>query len=137
MSTLTNIQIALETHLNTITGSPSIAWPNTEFTPAHGTLFLEPILLPIVNNIENLSYGLIYEGIYQINIYTPVEKGTATLNLWSDRVTDLFISNRKLTGGADTINIQNINRGIVEKDTNSDSVEFYKTNIDISFIVYT
>lgn len=137
MSTHTNIQIALDTHLNTITGSPSIAWPNTEFTPTHGALYLEPMLLPIVNSIENLSYGLMYEGIYQINIHTPVEKGTATLNLWADRVLDLFISNRTLTGGADIINIRNFNRGPSDKDTGLDGVEFYRTNIDINFRVYT
>ena len=137
MSTHTNIQIALETHLNTITGSPSIAWPNTEFTPEQGTVFLEPMLLPIVSSIEALNYNLTYQGIYQVNIYVPVEKGSATLNLWADRITDLFISDRTLTGGADTINIQAINRGVTDKDTTSDSVEFYRTSIGITFIVYT
>ena len=136
MSVYTNIQIALDTQLNTITGSPSIAWPNTEFTPTHGTLYLEPILLPIVSELETLNDYQRFAGIYQINVSVPVEKGTSVLNLWIDRVHDLFISDRTLTGGADTIMIQNIQRGPTQRDTDDD-VEYYRTNIDINFIVYT
>lgn len=136
MSVYTNIQTALDTHLNTITGSPSIAWPNTEFTPTHGTLYLEPILLPIVSNLETLNDYQRYTGIYQINVSVPVEKGTATLNLWADRVVDLFISDRTLTGGADTILILNIDRGPTQRDTDDD-IEYYRANVDINFTVYT
>ena len=136
MSVYTNTQIALDTQLNTITGSPSIAWPNTEFTPTHGTLYLEPLILPIVSNLETLNDYQKFSGIYQVNVSVPVEKGTSVLNLWADRVHDLFISDRTLTGGADTINIQQIDRGLTQRDTDND-IEYYRTNIDIHFIVYT
>lgn len=136
MSVYTNIQVALDTQLNTISGSPSIAWPNTEFTPSHGTLYLEPILLPIVSNLETLNDYQRFAGIYQINVSVPVEKGTSVLNLWIDRVHDLFISDRTLVAGGDTIMIQNIQRGPTQRDTDDD-VEYYKTNIDINFVVYT
>ena len=136
MSVYTNIQTALDTQLNTITGSPDIAWPNTEFTPSHGTLYLEPILLPIVGRLATLGDYQLFTGIYQVNVSVPVEKGTSVLNLWVDRVHDLFISNRTLTGGADTVMILNIDRGPTQRDTDDD-VEYYKTNIDINYIVYT
>ena len=136
MSVYTNIQIALDTKLNTISGSPSIAWPNTEFTPTHGTLYLEPITLPIVSSLETLNDYQRYSGIYQINVSVPLEKGTATVNLWADRIIDLFIGDRRLVGGADTILIQNIDRGPTQRNTDDD-VEYYRTNIDINFIVYT
>ena len=123
MSVYTNIQIALDTKLNTISGSPSIAWPNTEFTPTHGTLYLEPIILPIVSSLETLNDYQRYSGIYQINVSVPLEKGTATVNLWTDRIVDLFIGDRRLVSGADTVLIQNTDRGPTQRD--------------INFIVYT
>ena len=55
MGVYTNIQAALDTELNTISGSPSIAWPNTAFTPTHGTLYLEPTLLPSPSRLETLN----------------------------------------------------------------------------------
>jgi len=136
MSVHTNLQIALETKLDTITGSPSIAWPNTEFTPTHGTLYLEPILLPVTSSMETLNDYQRYAGIYQINVSVPVEKGTATLNLWLDRINDLFLGEKRLTAGGDTVFIQAIERGPTQRD-NDDDVEYYRSNVDINFIVYT
>jgi len=136
MSVYTNLQIALDTQLNTITGSPAIAWPNTEFTPSHGTLYLEPMLLPITSNLETLNGYHRYEGIYQINVSVPLEKGTATLNLWLDRIHDLFLSEKRLSAGGDTVFIQAIERGPTQRDTDN-GMEYYRSNVDINFIVYT
>ena len=135
MGVYTNIQAALDTKLNTITGSPSIAWPNTEFTPTHGTLFLEPNILPVPSTLATLNDYHRYGGIYQVNVYVPVEKGTATLNLWLDRVHDLF-DKTTLTSGGDSVLIQNIDKGPVLRDTDND-IEYYRGNIDINFITYT
>ena len=136
MGTYTNVQAALDTHLNTITGSPSIAWQNTSFVPTHGTLYLEPTLLALTSTLETLNDYHRYNGIYQINVLVPLEKGTATANLWVDRISDLFLSNKRLTADTDTIFIQNINRGSMLRDTD-DGREYYRTNVDINFIVYS
>lgn len=135
MAIYTNIQAALDTKLNTIAGSPSIAWPNTEFTPNHGTLFLEPNVIPIESDLATLNDYHRYAGIYQVNIYVPLEKGTATMNLWLDRIHDLF-DKQTLTSGGDSVFIQNINRGPVTRDTDN-RIEYHRTNIDINFIVYS
>ena len=135
MGTFVNIQAALDVKLNTITGSPSIAWPNTEYTPTHGTLFLEPNVLPIASTLETLNDYHRYAGIYQVNIYVPVEKGTATINLWIDRVHDLF-DQQTLTSGGDRVFIQNIDRGPIVRDTDND-IEYLRTNVDINFIIYS
>lgn len=136
MSTYTNIQAALDTHLNTITGSPEIAWPNTLYTPTHGTLYLEPMILAISSSLETLNEYHRYVGIYQINILVPLEKGTATVNTWVDRVSDLFLDNPRLSADTDTVFIQNVNRGPMVRDTD-DGREYYRTNVDINFIVYS
>jgi len=135
MGTFVNIQAALDTKLNTITGSPSIAWPNTEYTPTHGTLFLAPNVLPISSSLETLNDYHRYAGIYQVTIYTPVEKGTATMNLWIDRVHDLF-DKQTLTSGGDSVLIQNIERGPVLRDTDND-IEYYRSDVDVYFIIYS
>lgn len=136
MGIYTNAQAALDTELNTISGSPSIAWPNTAYTPTNGTLYLEPNLLPITSSLETLNDYHRYAGIYQVNVLVPLEKGTATLNLWLDRVHDLFPASTTLSSGGDTILIQNINRGPVVRDTD-DEREFYRGSVDINFIVYS
>ena len=136
MGVYTNIQAALDTELNTISGSPSIAWPNTNFTPTQGTLYLAPNLLPLVSSLETLNDYHRYSGIYQVDILVPLEKGTATLNLWCDRVHDLFPANTTLSSGGDTILIQNINRGLTVRDSDNNH-EYYRSSIDINFIVYT
>lgn len=136
MGTYTNIQAALDTKLNTITGSPDIAWPNTDYTPTQGTLYLEPHLLPVPSQLFTLNDYHRYAGIYQVNVLVPLEKGTATLNLWLDRISDLFLSEKSLTAGSDTILIQNINRGVSIRDTD-DEREYYRANIDINFICYS
>lgn len=136
MSVYTNIQAALDTKLNTISGSPSIAWPNTDFTPTHGTLYLEPFLLPIASTLETLNDYHRYAGIYQINVSVPVQKGTSVLNSWLDSVHDLFLGEKRLTANGDTIFIQNIDRGPTQRD-NENGTEYYKANIDVNFLVYT
>lgn len=136
MSVYTNIQRALDTQLNTITGSPAIAWPNTKYEPTHGTTYLQPMLLPIISELHTLNDYRRYSGLYQIDILVGVEDGTQELNLWADRVVDLFYSSLELSGGTDTIYIQNIDRGPTQKDID-DEREVYKTNVDINFIVYT
>ena len=136
MSVYTNTQIALETKLNTITGSPSIAWPNTEFTPVHGTMYLEPLFLPMAMDLETLNGNHRYAGIYQINVSVPVEKGSITLNLWLDRINDLFLGEKSLTANGDTVFIQNIERGPTNRNED-DEVEYFRTSLDINFLVYT
>lgn len=136
MGVYTNVQAALDTQLNTIAGSPAIAWPNTNYTADAGTLFLRPHILPINSTLETLNDYHRYAGIYQVDINVPPEKGTATLNLWIDRVHDLF-DQQTLTAGADTIFIQNITVGAKQQVDDEDDISFYRCNVDINFIVYS
>lgn len=135
MSVYSNIQRALETRLDGL-GPEIIAWPNTKFTPTHGVTYLEPIMLPITSNLETLNDYHRYTGIFQVNVSVPVEEGTATLTTWLDSIHDRFLSEKRLTAGGDTVFIQSIERGPTQRDTDND-MEFYRSNVDINFIVYT
>ena len=136
MGVYTNIQAALDTKLNTIASSPSIAWPNTAFEITHGTTYLEPILVSIDSELHTLNGYKRYSGIYQVNISVPLEKGTSALNALVDEVSTLFSSDRELLSGGDRVLVQNISRGPAIRYT-EDRVEFYRTNVDINFIVYS
>lgn len=136
MGIYTNIQAALDTQLNTIPGSPEIAWPNTRYKPTQGTVYLEPILLSAPGELETLNDYHRYSGIYQVNILVPLEKGTATLNEWADAVRELFDGDKRLTAGGDTIFVLNIDKGPTFRDLDEER-EVYKSNVDINFIVYS
>lgn len=136
MSVYTNIQAALDTKLYNEAGATDVAWPNTDFTPTQGEVYLEPILLPVSSNLETLNDYHRYVGIYQINVSTPAEFGPAVLNTWLGDLHDAFLSAGSLTAGGDTILIQNIDRGPTQMDTTG-GLEYYRSNIDINFLVYT
>lgn len=136
MSVYTNIQAALDVKLSSEAGATDVAWPNATFTPTQGEVYLEPILLPVSSNLETLNDYHRYAGIYQINVSTPAELGTATLNGWLDDLHDAFLSAGSLTAGGDTILIQNIDRGPTQRDSEN-GLEYYRSNIDINFLVYT
>lgn len=136
MSVYTNIQAALDVALADLEGSISIAWPNTDFTPTHGTSYLEPFLLPISSTLETLNDYHRYAGIYQVNVSVPVQKGTSVLNSWLDSVHNLFLGEKRLTANGDTVFIQNIDRGPTQRDAEN-GIEYYRANIDVNFLVYT
>jgi hypothetical protein len=140
MSTHTNIQSALDSRLDALGLTIDINWPNTNYIPT-GESFIRVMLLPIINDLATINDKNRFEGIYQIDILTPLEKGTAELNSLVDTIREHFNSNKILTAGTDKIYIQQISRGQTVRDDAATStkagVAFYKTNLDINFFTYS
>lgn len=134
MSIFTNIQAALESKLNELSGSPSFAWPNVKFTPSESTTWIRPFILidpsTPTSLDRNLSYT--YTGTMQVDIFTPLEKGTATANSWADAVIDLFHGEKELFNGGDRIFIQGISRRSSERDK-----QWFRTIVEIEFFCYS
>ena len=107
MSLNNNIQNALATQLAAVPGIPSIAFPNTNYEPAAGTSFVRPSLMPSRSVLYTFTQGK-HEGMYQVDIFTSVKKGTAPLLLIADAIRDKFRSQNKLTSGTDLIFIQEV-----------------------------
>lgn len=90
MSTLNNIQNALNGQLNSLSGLPTIYWPNDKKEPAQGANWVAAHLLPARSELYTLNDGNMHTGIYQIDIYTSLKKGTSELALLADIVRDGF-----------------------------------------------
>lgn len=107
MSTFNDIQNALNAKLASISGLPTIFYENIQNTPSQGTSYLRPTVLPASSELYTFTEGDLHHGIYQIDIYTQVKKGTSPMLLLADAIRDGF-RRAKLTSGSTTVFIQNI-----------------------------
>ena len=107
MSTFNNIQNALSAKLATISGLPTIYYPNQEDLPAQGSNFIAPTLLPANSDLFTLNNENMHKGIYQIDIYTQREEGTSQALLLADLIRDGF-KRQNLVSSGTYVHIQQI-----------------------------
>ncbi len=131
MGVFTNIEIALNTRLATISGSPSIAWPNTEFKPVENVLFLRPTLLPVGSTLNQLNGQELHKGIYQVDVHVPLEKGVLVVNALLDSIKALFSSNKTLVA-TDTVFIQEVGLGKTQRQES-----WYVGMVEIHYLCYS
>lgn len=105
MSVLQNISGALDGHLSSMAGLPDVAWPNSDYQPAEGTLFLSVLLAS--GNVENINLGYLEEhvGNYEVRVVAPAGQFKAEAEAMADTVADHFIANRELTYNGVTVKI--------------------------------
>lgn len=132
MGVFSNIQRALDTHLNSLTDRPYVAWPNAKATPLNGSSYIRPTLLPANSDLYTLNDVNMNPGIYQIDIYAPLEKGLNSALTLADAIKDHFESNRRLTAGGDTVFIQNISLGSAERQD-----AWYRVFLEINYVCYS
>lgn len=108
MSTINNIQNALNYQLSTVAGIPAIYFPNVEKTPAQGTNWVRPTLLPANSTLYTMNDGNEHKGIYQVDIFTQIKKGTAPLWLIADAIRDNFKAVKTVTSNGLDVQIQEI-----------------------------
>lgn len=115
MGTLIDIQLALDSKLSTLSPAVSTAWPNTKYKPTENTSFLRPTLLSTRQPGETLSGGQYHKGIYQIDIFVPLEKGVSALLTIEDNLYTLF-RKTTLTKNSTVVWIKSVNRGPTQRD---------------------
>lgn len=108
MTMINDIQNALNSRLNGVTGLPTVAWPNVEFTPTQGTNYVRPTLLPASNVLNALDGDEECKGIYQIDVYTQLKKGTSPLWTIADAIRDHFKNSNSITSGSQVVHIQQV-----------------------------
>lgn len=108
MGAYNNIQNALNTRLSTVSGLPSVAWPNVQFNPVQATSYVRPTFLPANSDLFTIANENLLRGIYQIDIFAQVKKGTAGLILYADAIRDHFNGQMSLTSSGTTTHIQEI-----------------------------
>lgn len=132
MGIFTNIETALHTRLATLSASPPVAWPNVAYIPVEGTSFIRPSLLPSSTALECLSGAEEHKGIYQVDVFVPLEKGVSALNTLLDGIESIFSSNKTLTVSSTNIYIQAIARGKAQREES-----WYSSFIEVNYICHT
>jgi hypothetical protein len=132
MSTFANILNGLNTRLNSLSGLPEVAWPNTKYNPKQNTTWIRPTLLPATSQLYTLKDERFHQGIYQVDIYVPLEKGTKTLYDLADDVRQHFEAQRSLTSGSDTVFIQEVSMSPATRDES-----WYSLFVSISYQCYS
>lgn len=103
-----DIKVALDTKLSTLSGSYDFAWENVSFKPTIGTAYIRPFLLfsPSTKlTFEGLQQN---QGIYQVDVVVPVNKGMKVLLDKMDDIFDLF-REEVLTSNSSVVHVTTIN----------------------------
>lgn len=127
-----NIESALNTRLSLVAGLPAVQWPNAKYQPKEGTAFVRPTLLSAATELFRLDDGSLHKGIYQIDIFMPLEKGNRDLNEIMDSIEEHFRAVRSLASGTNTVFIQAIGRGLAQRQES-----WYVSFVEINYICYT
>lgn len=98
------IDAALEGHLLTLPGAPSIAWEDVAFTPKTGQAYLQVHQLRNTPVDESITQDMRRDrGILQVTVVHPAGQGkVAALNL-ANKVAALFPLGLELDTGAGTV----------------------------------
>jgi hypothetical protein len=131
MGVFTNIEAALNTRLATLSPSMPIAWPNIHYTPVENTAFIRPTLLPISTDLNTFSGSEKHIGIYQIDIFVPLEKGISALDTLLDSIQDLFKSNKVITA-TDVVWVQAVGRGRAQRQES-----WYVSFVEINYLCHS
>jgi len=94
-----NLQAALHSRLSTMTSVPPVAWPNYGYTPTAGTLWLRPTVLPADTAAATMGDSGTDEqtGVYQIDIFAPLDEGDGAARAMADALADRFKPVTELT----------------------------------------
>lgn len=132
MGLFSNIENALNIQLSSIGGLPTIQWSNTKYQPIENTSFIRPSILPAQSDLETLAGGESVGGIYQIDIFTPSEKGVGVSNKIIDDIAESFRANKTLSAGGNTVFVQAISRGTAEREE-----AWFHSFVSINFICHS
>lgn len=115
-----DIAKALEVALNTAAGALSPAavpvhWPNVPFDPAVGTSYLEPLSLPVPNEMESLGRTgtTRHTGIYQIGIWVPADGGLGLARSIAQQLINAFQPGTALSAGSGLVHVLSASLGVV------------------------
>ena len=105
----TNLRVALDNHLYTMTGSPPIHWEGKLFKPSN-TIYLSQSLIPA----ETITVGQeaggsdVLAGIYQVVINMPKDTDRNTWLIELEKVKARFVRNTILIEGATRVVITKV-----------------------------
>lgn len=133
MSFFTDIHTSLDTRLNALTGGTTIAWENTEHIPLKGTPYLRPTVLMAPSSLMDLQDLQMNEGIYQIDLFYPLDNGAGAMLTKADAIYDHFKAGLDLVSNGVTVHIKAISRANPAKREEG----WFMTSVEIHFKTYS
>lgn len=99
------IHAALAAHLVALTPALPTAWPNSKFTPPTASPYQEAGIIPARPATRNLDYGVIDQGLYQVNICYPSGTGTDAAEARAQALRDHFAAGTELPRDGLTVRV--------------------------------
>lgn len=90
MGITNNITNALNTELASIGGLPTIYYPNVGNEPSQNVNYIAPTIIWGRTDVYTLSDEHSWTGIYQIDVYTQLKKGTSPILIIADTIAAHF-----------------------------------------------
>lgn len=125
-----NIEIALQTQLKVATTLP-IYWPNVTEAPELAASFVKPTLLPAATELFTLAEFHKFKGIYQVDIFVPLNKGTKAIYNIADAIKTSFEANRTLVANGQNVLIQAVSMGRTQRQD-----AWFTTFVEINYLSY-
>ena len=109
-----------------------VAWENLTFSPP-SELYLSAFLLPAQDTHDTICYGnLRIAGVYQIDIRSPINVGTATVHNLVEQIKALYPVGSRIGDANGTVRITtpiSTSRGALEKERYVVNVSIFYSNI--------
>lgn len=115
MGIFNDIQNGFNSKLASIPLIPIVYYPNIDKEPSRGVPFLRPTWLPSNSTIDDLGVKQRHVGIYQIDVFTPINKGTAANLTIIDQLYTSFL-NQDIVVNGNIIHVTNISIGRAERE---------------------
>lgn len=132
MGIFNDIQNALNNKLSSIPLIPKIFYSNVDTDdnraiPTHGIPYLRPTLMPANSTVASLDGKDYHRGIYQIDIYTQLKKGSAPILIIADQIRTAF-KNADLVSNSNIIHITSISISNQRRDES-----FWTCHVQINY----
>lgn len=134
MSVFFNLSAALDGHLETLSGAPDIAWPNSQYEPAIGSSWVRPTLLPGDTAAATLGASGTDEqiGIYQVDVFTPLGAGKTAAFQLADSIAEHFKPVTELTYSGQMVRCVSVSIGAPEE-----AEGWYMLPVRINYLSFT
>lgn len=129
-----NIRAALETTLSNVTGIPSIAWENVNFTPTTGTSFVKATFIPTRREpaVRGTNPQMLYQGVFQVDCYVSDGNGPAAGDDLADSIIEAFEATTDVSHGGTIVSIRYAERGLARQDGS-----YYMIPVSIGWYIYS
>lgn len=131
MSFFKFVQNAFDSKLSQAGNGIDIAWENFSFKPSINEPWLRPTLLMARSDMSDLDGTQGNSGIYQVDVYFPLQRGVLSLLTKLDEIYDLFKESKTLISQ----DVQIILRAVSRKSSVIEE-SWYKGSIEIAFNFY-